>query len=96
VAAKIPENEKAGPKVERPAGRDGAKWYLREVLDKVQPPVKEAGDLIKRYLLKAAGVTDTKKIKPAQWDAALSVLDAKLQQGGPAAVVNFLKESVNG
>jgi len=96
TAAATSENEaaKSGSKVDRPAGRDGAKWYLREVLDKAG--VKDGGELIKRYLLKAAGVSDSKKIKPAQWDAALSVLDGKLNQGGPAAVVEFLKESAKG
>lgn len=58
--------------------------------------MKGGGELMMRYGMKAAGVTDPTKIKPAQWNAALSVLDAKLNQGGPAAVVEFLKESAKG
>ncbi len=83
------ESEAPKKKVDRPSGRDGAKWYIREVLDK--EGVKGGGELMKAFLLRSTGAKDTKSVTETQWATALALLDTVLTSAGPKQVVALVR-----
>lgn len=77
----------------RPAdakGSEGFKWYLRNVFDRSEVKVRDAGPKLQAFLFKAANAKTIKQVSDTQKDAILELLDKTMLRAGPAAVIEMV------
>jgi hypothetical protein len=90
VAAQASIGDAPATQKEREVFLGRAAKILRDVLSKLQPPLKNDKDLIKAYFLRKVGVDKLSAISALKWEELLQTLE---KAGSPEAVAEIIKET---